>query len=57
MIELWSGEGLVAVVPDSCEHDDVVPVESVVTGKILAYLCLGCDIQIPESVDRLPFYL
>ena len=30
-----------------CKHGNIVPVESVVTGELLAQLCLTCDAQLP----------
>jgi hypothetical protein len=32
-----------------CDHTQAVPVESVVTGEILAALCPGCDQQLPAA--------
>ncbi|MEV0993435.1 hypothetical protein [Nonomuraea sp. NPDC050202] len=32
-----------------CDHAQAVPVESVVTGEILAALCPGCDQQLPAE--------
>lgn len=39
-----------------CRHLDVVPVESVVTGELVAHLCLTCDAQLPAEwhPERLP---
>lgn len=31
----------------ACRHLDVVPVESIVDGQIVAQLCLTCDAQLP----------
>ncbi len=35
--------------PGRCAHTDAVPVESVVTGDTLAWLCPGCDTQLPAN--------
>lgn len=32
-----------------CTHASAVPVESVVTGEVLAALCLGCDAQLSPA--------
>ncbi|MEV1245130.1 hypothetical protein [Nonomuraea sp. NPDC049750] len=32
-----------------CAHASAVPVESVVTGEVLAALCPGCDTQLPAA--------
>jgi hypothetical protein len=32
-----------------CRHADAIPVESVVTGDTLAYLCPTCSAQLPAS--------
>jgi hypothetical protein len=33
----------------TCRHDEKVPVESVVDGLVLAYLCPDCDRQFPAE--------
>lgn len=37
------------VVANTCRHHDVVPVESSVTGEVLAQLCTGCSGQLPPD--------
>ncbi|MFI9558847.1 hypothetical protein [Nonomuraea endophytica] len=32
-----------------CDHSGAVPVESAVTGEVLAALCPGCDAQLPAE--------
>lgn len=32
-----------------CAHPDVLPVESVIDGSVLAWLCPDCDKQLPEG--------
>jgi hypothetical protein len=34
-----------------CQHSNAVPVESVVTGEVLARLCPDCDQQLSASHD------
>ncbi|MBV2364240.1 hypothetical protein [Streptomonospora nanhaiensis] len=33
----------------ACRHEDAVPVESVVDGATLAWLCPGCDAQLEAN--------
>lgn len=37
-----------------CAHAEAVPVESVVTGEVLAALCPGCDVQLPAEFLTCP---
>jgi len=39
--------GLYGRRPAVCAHDESVPVDSVVTGEILAYWCPTCETQLP----------
>ncbi|NRQ36001.1 hypothetical protein HII36_29830 [Nonomuraea sp. NN258] len=47
--------------PARCAHPRPVPVESVVTGELLARLCPDCDEQLPaeaswrDELDQIPF--
>ncbi|MEV7805015.1 hypothetical protein AB0O28_18900 [Microbispora sp. NPDC088329] len=33
----------------TCDHSAAVPVESIVTGEVLAALCPACDTQLPAE--------
>lgn len=44
----------VAWIPEPCEHHDTVPVEAVVTGEVVAHLCVGCDTQLPPDWRMTP---
>lgn len=43
----YFGESGSRWVKGHCLHIDVVPVESVVDGQVIAQLCLTCDAQLP----------
>jgi hypothetical protein len=45
-VSTWGDPGPLYV-KGACRHVDVVPVESVVDGQVLAQLCLTCDAQLP----------
>lgn len=49
MIEVCSMSGHVWYFEEPCEHPDAVPVESVVDGSTVAWLCPGCDAQLPAT--------
>lgn len=38
----------------TCAHEGAVPVESAVTGEVLAALCPGCDAQLPAAFLTCP---
>jgi hypothetical protein len=38
----------------ACAHEEAVPVESAVTGEVLAALCPGCDAQLPAEFLTCP---
>ena len=35
-----------------CLHTEIIPVESSVTGHVVAQLCRTCDTQFPAPADR-----
>ena len=37
-----------------CMHLEVIPVEGIVTGEIVATLCADCDEQLPEWYGQIP---
>jgi hypothetical protein len=39
----------------ACAHSNAVPVESVVTGELLARLCPDCDEQLPAPRETLDY--
>lgn len=47
-IKTWGGE-TVAWLEDPCTHEAAVPVDSVVDGAVVAWLCPDCDAQLPAG--------
>lgn len=38
----------------ACDHADAAPVDSIVTGEILAHWCEACETQLPAEGDEAP---
>jgi hypothetical protein len=55
LADLEVGFARLAALIGPCAHPATVPVETVLTGELVAWLCPGCDSQLPAAfLPRLP---
>lgn len=46
----WTWQAPLALSPGGyCDHPEAVPVELLVTGDLVAWLCPDCDVQLPAE--------